>query len=234
MVQVISNYISQIEHKKNDLLKEVDNFSLDNLLLESNTHKVAPLTNASSSVSAPYRPWLIFGGSAALVGTVGVIGGTENSDRNWTIPLFITGFLSVAYGLVKMKRQHSVSNVKKKDLVHPNFKNMIYEKISELTDNIINEWSTFIVALNKTVQESIKSNQGEEVDEALNETYYCEKIKIDKFTLYLALKKEDGAQTIIYKKLVECYLSDLKKMIILAINNQIDRYKKVEMLLSNR
>lgn len=236
MIQVVSNYISQIELKKNDLLNEVDRFSLEGLLAESNIYKTVSPTNSSSSVSAPYRPWIIFGGGAALAGTAGVVvNGTESSDKNWAFPLLIAGFLSVAYGLVKMKNQHSVVNENKNEVVNSDFKNEIYDKISELTDNIINEWNAFIVSLNQAIQESIKSEQGIEVDKALKETYYYETIKIDKFNLYMALKNvsTDKDQILNCKKLVERYLENLKKIITLTTNNQTDRYKKVEMILSN-
>lgn len=235
MVQAINNYISQIELKKENLLKEIDRFLFDGLLAESDTHKTASPTNSSSTVSAPHRPWLILGGSAVLAGSVGIISGTESSDKSWAFPLFIVGLLSVTYGWIKMKNLHSTFNGKKYEIVNPDFKNIIYDKISELTDNIINEWNDFIVPLNQVVQEDIKSEQSETADKALNETYYYENIKIDKFNLYMALKNvsTDKNMIINYQKIVEQYLADLKKVTILTTDNQIKRYKKVARILSN-
>ena len=235
MEQVVSNYISRIETKKSELLKELDGFPLEYLLSKSNHSKTVSPTKSFSTVSAPHRPWLIFGGCTALAGSAGMISWSESSDKNWALPLLISGLLSVAYGLIKMKNLHSALNVGKDDMINPDLKNTIYEKISELTDNIINKWNDFIVPLNQDVQEYIKSEQGESVDKALNETYYHENIKIDKFKLYMALKNIsiDNDMIINYQKLVERYLADLKKVTILTADNQIMRYKKVDIILSN-
>ena len=230
MEKLIKEYNSQIELKKAALLREVENFSFDEL---ASKYGEPDMQSQTRHVSAPYRPWLILGGGATLAGLIGNI---ADGERNWTMPVLLAGVASVGYGLVKFQRLRSYldKNVAQ-SIDYYGLKNAISEETKKLADRVIREWDDFIAPINKDIQASLQAMEGcAGLDDALNKTYYVEKIMIDQLDLLLGLNKvkQDGESVSRFKVLTNQFLEKLRVAIEHAVNNQIKRYNEILLALN--
>lgn len=243
MNELIRNYNLQIEGKEKQLLARVDVFSLDSLQTGSNGHEAHA---KAGQTSAPYRPWLIVGGGAAIAGFIGRVGDFEHmrdfehmsdSMRNLATTVLVVGLCSVCYGILKWyNKSQSRSSTADGTVDYQALKKKIADETKGLADAVKKDWDDFIAPINKDIQKKLKSmDEQPRLNDALAKTYYVESIMVDQQTLLFELEKVEWNANFVSKAkaLAEQFIDGLKSAIADTARRQIERYNSILAILND-
>lgn len=167
MKEYIINLNKTIMQKAEQLMQVVD------LEISKTIYRV-PKTSTKSNASS-YRPWIVLGGSGAIVGALGLM--VSDSAKAWQLMLTCLGTLSAGYGILQ---RNKVSQTPSLSINYGEIKNFYVAGAELVINKVSTQWDDYISSKNNELSNEIKTRVTDEklCANVLFKTYYLERIKV--------------------------------------------------------